>query len=269
MGQHNSIFRNDLSDFLTVSDSDFYASYTKQYANSSCVTINSLTASTTQITNISIIGFFVDMDDSEIKSMLQRISKFLSIYFQIPVQVLSDSTINTNKFVIKYHEKFMISASSIIASIDKKNISNTDAIICVTNHNIYSNVKNNIDKFTDIRSKISIIKHLSNINDTLQIICHVAGHLCNIPHCTHYKCVMNDTGFACGNDYNCTTEQLPTRVACKNNQPTLDLCPNCLKKYYFAHEFNIKKRYHELYLYYLSHDMQDQYEIKSILSKFK
>lgn len=258
MGQNNSIFRNDLADFITVSDPDYYCVFEYKNTNcdyhqnnyNNCVVVNSLLShDINRQKKLYIIYFNSKISSQSINCDITSISRFLTIFFQIDVEIIEnvDDIINQNKLQIKYQDGYQISAASIVDSINRKDLSTHDMILCITDHKIYSNAKCNINKFLNYKSKTAIyyVTHQS-ITEILHDVCHIVGHMYGLSHCNHYACIMNHE-FIDHQEYN------------------IMMCPNCFKKYYFSHEFNIRKRLSELYLYFVEHDLKPHSHLEKIL----
>ncbi len=76
-----------------------------------------------------------------------------------------------------------------------------------------------------------------------QVLTHELAHMFYLAHCIYFLCIMNGSN----------------HLAESDSRP-LHLCPVCLRKLYFCLEFDIKKRYEKLWLFYRQQGFHDEAE---------
>lgn len=195
----------------------------------------------------------IRMDESIFsKYLLNALKEFLEIYFDLIVLV-EDGLNLSNKFKLDTNDSIdAINTLSILKTFKEKNSFSTVAITtCDLTHNesfvfglsdqeLQVCVVSLFRYVLDLKTNDGRVNDMDLLKKTCSVICHEIAHTFGLEHCIYYRCIMNGSN---------TIEE--------DDKLPIYLCPICFRKLHFLLNFDIEKRYLNLFKYC------EKYEFKS------
>jgi archaemetzincin len=185
---------------------------------------------------------------------LDVLRAYVHTYFTLPVQVLPMLIQEEETFTTRFNphtgtQQFL--TTDILLALKHYLPVDAFCVVAITMHDLYpdpdwdfvfdqSSVEDRVSVFSIVRHDPAFYgiprdEGYKNVllRRSCKVLIHEIGHLCGLAHCGAYNCSQNGSNHLQEND----------------SRP-MHLCPSCLRKLHYQLNFDIMKRYRDLYHFY-------------------